>query len=67
MFAPTASKRSAGSMILNLPGYRVIDAVEVPGEQRRVIVDLGGIVTPRQQHRAPTAADLPEPASQPPP
>jgi hypothetical protein len=54
-------------MILNLPGYRVIDAVEVPGEQRRVIVDLGGIVTPRQQHRAPTAADLPEPASQPPP
>lgn len=33
------SRRDAASTIVNLPDYRVIDAVELPGEQRQVVVE----------------------------
>ena len=30
MFEPTGSQRDAASVIFNLPGYRVIEAVDLP-------------------------------------
>jgi transposase len=44
LFEPTCSRRDAASVIFNLPGYRVIDAVDLPLGGRRVKiqpVDLG--------------------------
>jgi transposase len=44
LFEPTGSRRDAASVIFNLPGYRVIDAVDLPLGGRRVKiqpVDLG--------------------------
>jgi transposase len=44
LFEPTGSPRDAASVIFNLPGYRVIDAVDLPLGGRRVKiqpVDLG--------------------------
>jgi transposase len=39
LFEPTGSRRDAASVIFNLPGYRVIDAVDLPlGGRRRVKV-----------------------------
>ena len=45
MFEPMGSRRDAASVIFNLPGYRVIDAVDLPLGGRRVKVqpvDLEG-------------------------
>jgi transposase len=45
LFEPTGSRRDAASVIFNLPGYRVIDAVDLPLGGRRVKlqpVDLDG-------------------------
>jgi len=39
VFEPTGSQRDAASTIFNLPDCRVIDAVEVPGGQREVLVE----------------------------
>ena len=39
MFEPTGSQRDAASTIFNLPDYRVIDAVDLPGGGRRVVVE----------------------------
>lgn len=39
MFEPTASQRDAASTIFNLPDYRVIDAIDLPDEGRRVVVE----------------------------
>jgi transposase len=39
VFEPTGSRRDAASTIFNLPGYRVIDAVELPDGQRQVVVE----------------------------
>ena len=39
MFEPTGSQRDAASVIFNLPGYRVIDAVDLPLGGRRVKVE----------------------------
>ncbi len=39
MFEPTGSLRDAASTIFNLPDYRVIDALEVPGWRRQVVVE----------------------------
>jgi transposase len=38
VFEPTGSRRDAASVIFNLPGYRVIDAVDLPLGGRRVKV-----------------------------
>ena len=38
MFEPTGSRRDAASVIFNLPGYRVVDAVDLPLRGRRVKV-----------------------------
>jgi transposase len=38
VFEPTGSRREAASVIFNLPGYRVIDAVDLPLGGRRVKV-----------------------------
>ena len=38
MFEPTVSRRDAASVIFNLPGYRVIDAVDLPLGGRRAKV-----------------------------
>ena len=38
MFEPTGSRRDAASVIFNLPGYRVVDAVDLPLGGRRVKV-----------------------------
>ena len=38
MFEPTGSRRDAASVIFNLPGYRVVDAVDLPLGGRRVRV-----------------------------
>ena len=38
MFEPTGSRRDAASVIFNLPGYRVVDAVDLPLGDRRVKV-----------------------------
>jgi transposase len=38
VFEPTGSRRDAASVIFNLPGYRVIDAVDLPLGGRRVRV-----------------------------
>jgi Helix-turn-helix domain of transposase family ISL3/zinc-finger of transposase IS204/IS1001/IS1096/IS1165 len=38
LFEPTGSRRDAASVIFNLPGYRVIDAVDLPLGSRRVKV-----------------------------
>ncbi|QBF45103.1 ISL3 family transposase [Janibacter limosus] len=38
MHEPTVSRRDAASTIFNLPGYRVIDAVDLPDVGRRVTV-----------------------------
>ena len=38
MFEPTGSRRDAASLIFNLPGYRVIDALDLPTGGRRVVV-----------------------------
>lgn len=38
MYEPTGSQRDAASVIFNLPGYRVIDAVDLPSGGRRVKV-----------------------------
>ena len=39
MFEPTASQRDAASTIFNLPDYRVIDAIDLSDEGRRVVVE----------------------------
>jgi transposase len=39
LFEPTGSRRDAASVIFNLPGYRVIDAVDLPLGGRRVKVE----------------------------
>src|SRR5450830_1971123 len=39
VFEPTGSQRDAASTIFNLPDYRVIDALDVPGHARRVEVE----------------------------
>jgi transposase len=39
VFEPTGSQRDAASTIFNLPDYRVIDALELPGGLRRVEVE----------------------------
>jgi transposase len=39
VFEPTGSLRDAASTIFNLPDYRVIDAVDLPGGQREVLVE----------------------------
>ena len=36
MFEPTGSRRDAASVIFNLPGYRVIDAADLPVGGRRI-------------------------------
>lgn len=38
MIEPTCSRRDAASVIFNLPGYHVIDAVDLPSGGRRVVV-----------------------------
>ena len=38
MFEPTGLQRDAASVIFNLPGYQVIDAVDLPLGGRRVVV-----------------------------
>lgn len=38
MIEPTCSRRDAVGVIFNLPGYHVIDAVDLPSGGRRVIV-----------------------------
>ena len=38
MFEPTGSRRDAASVIFNLPGYRVVEAVDLPLRGRRVKV-----------------------------
>lgn len=38
MIEPTCSPRDAASVIFNLPGYRVIDAMDLPLGGRRVVV-----------------------------
>lgn len=38
MNEPTVSRRDAASTIFNLPDYRVIDAIDLPGGGRRVMV-----------------------------
>jgi transposase len=38
VFEPTGSRRDAASVIFNLPGYRVVDAVDLPLRGRRVKV-----------------------------
>jgi len=38
VFQPTGSRRDAASVIFNLPGYRVVDAVDLPLGGRRVKV-----------------------------
>ena len=38
MFEPTGSRRDVASVIFNLPGYRVVDAVDLPLRGRRVKV-----------------------------
>jgi transposase len=38
LFEPTGLQRDAASVIFNLPGYRVIDAVDLPSGARRVKV-----------------------------
>jgi hypothetical protein len=38
LFEPTGSRRDAASVIFNLPGYRVVDAVDLPLGGRRVRV-----------------------------
>ena len=39
MFEPTGSRRDAASVIFNLPGYRVVDAVDLRLGGRRVKVE----------------------------
>lgn len=39
MFEPTVLQRDAASTIFNLPDYRVIDAVDLPGGGRQVVVE----------------------------
>jgi len=39
MFEPTVSRRDAASLIFNLPDYRMIYAVDLPGGGRRVEVE----------------------------
>lgn len=39
MNEPTGSRRDAASTIFNLPGYRVIDAVDLPDDGRRITVE----------------------------
>src|SRR5450756_1334482 len=39
VFEPTGSQRDAASPIFNLPDYRVINALDVPGHARRVEVE----------------------------
>ena len=43
MFEPTGSRRDAASVIFNLPGYRVIDAVDLPLGGRRVKIQPVGL------------------------
>jgi transposase len=38
VFEPTGSRRDAASVIFNLPGYRVIEAVDLPLGGRRIKV-----------------------------
>ncbi|WP_343908121.1 ISL3 family transposase, partial [Brachybacterium fresconis] len=39
MYEPTGSPRDAASTIFNLPGYRVVDAADVPDGARRVLIE----------------------------
>ncbi|MFH5823127.1 ISL3 family transposase [Georgenia sp. AZ-5] len=39
MNEPTGSRRDAASTIFNLPGYRVIDAVDLPDVGRRIMIE----------------------------
>ena len=65
MFEPTGSPRDAASVIFNLPGYRVVEAIDLPLGGRRVKVqpiDLaegcgvwGGVVSGTRLGRAEVA------------
>ena len=39
MFEPTGVRRDAASTLFNLPDYRVVDAVDLPGGGRRAVVE----------------------------
>ena len=39
MIEPTGSRREAASVLFNLPDYHVIDAVDLPGGGRRVVIE----------------------------
>jgi transposase len=43
VFEPTGSRRDAASVIFNLPGYRVIDAVDLPLGGRRIKIEPVGL------------------------
>jgi hypothetical protein len=43
VFAPTGSRRDAAGVIFNLPGYRVIEAVDLPLGGRRVTLWSAGV------------------------
>lgn len=43
MIEPTCSRRDAASVIFNLPGYHVIDAVDLPSGGRRVVVQTDSV------------------------
>ena len=68
MFEPTGSRRDAASTIFNLPDYRVIDAVDLPGWQRQVAVastappgcPVCGVISVRvHSRRRQTVRDVP--------
>ncbi len=42
MIEATGSPRDAASVLFDLPGYRVIEAIDCPGQPRRVIVESTG-------------------------
>jgi len=68
VFEPTVSRRDAASTIFNLPDYRVIDAVDLPGGQRQVAVastappgcPVCGVISVRvHSRRRQTVRDVP--------
>ena len=68
MDEPTGSQRDAASTIFNLPDYRVIDGVDLPGGQRQVAVastappgcPVCGVISVRvHSRRRQTVRDVP--------
>ena len=68
MFEPMVSRRDAASTIFNLPDYRVIDGVDLPGGQRQVAVastappgcPVCGVISVRvHSRRRQTVRDVP--------